>query len=49
MDLDQRERSLPLVSLRVTKIERIETPLRVALRETAAEVPPILMQELSGG
>ena len=48
MDLDQRERYLALVSLLVTKLEQIEKPLRLVLRETAAEALPILMQELSG-
>jgi hypothetical protein len=48
MDLDQRERYLASVSLLVTKLEQIEKPLRLVLRETAAEALPILMQELSG-
>jgi hypothetical protein len=48
MDLEQRERYLALVSLLVAKLEQIDKPMRLVLRETAAEVLPILMQELSG-
>ena len=48
MDLEQCERYLAMVSMLVTRLEQIEKPLRLVFHETAADVLPTLMQELSG-
>ncbi len=48
MDLGERERYFAMVAMLVGKLEQTDKPLRQVFHETAAELLPILMQELSG-
>jgi uncharacterized membrane protein YccC len=47
MPLEERERYFALLSPLVGRLEETEKPLRQVFQETAAQVLPILMQELS--
>ena len=47
MGREERERYFALLSTLVTRLEELGKPLRQVFQETASEVLPILMQELS--
>jgi hypothetical protein len=47
MSREERERYFALLSSLVTRLEELGKPLRQVFQETASEVLPILMQELS--
>jgi hypothetical protein len=47
MSREERERYFALLSVLVTRLEDLGKPLRQVFQETASEVLPILMQELS--